>query len=131
MRTIANSLPVNLTRLANFEAFRQEYGGNPLPSKLAEWLNGTLAGIENATNAQLLTAYRELMEVVIASPACMDQLKDQQLQTAEDLAEIRQHPEVLIFEIVGLLTGSRLSTGEKTMLTQYLLVADQVFVRGL
>jgi len=124
-------LPVNLTRLANFEAFRHEYGGNPLPPKLAEWFNSTLVGIQSASNAQLLAAYRELMEAVIASPACMDQLKDQQLQTAEDLAEIRQHPEILIFEIIGLLTGGRLSTAEKTTVTQYLLVADQVFVRGL
>ena len=120
-----------LTRPTSFETFRKECGGNPLPPKLADWFNQTLTSIQKASNRQLLTAYRRLMEAVIASPACLDQLKGQQLQTAEELAEIRQHPEILIFEIIGLLTGSRLSTVEKTMVTQYLLVADQVFVRGL
>jgi hypothetical protein len=120
-----------LTRLANFESFRQEYGGNPLPPKLADWFNRTLASIQKASDQQLLAAYRRLMESVIASPACIDQLKGLQLQKVEDIAEVRKHPEILIFEIIGLLTGSRLSTAEKATVTQYLLVADQVFVRGL
>lgn len=120
-----------LSRPASFEAFRTAYGGNPLPPKLADWFNQTLASVQKASNTQLLAAHRRLMEAVISSPACIDQLSCQQLQTVEDVAELRQHPEILIYEIIGLLTGSELSFAEKTTVTQYLLIADQVFVRGL
>lgn len=138
-QTFSTRIPLNnmptmepaLTRPTSFEAFQNEFGGKPLPPKLADWLSRTLTSVREASDEQLLAAYRKLMEAVIASPACLDQLKGLQLQTAEDLAEVRQHPEILIFEIIGLLNGSQVSFAEKTRLTQYLLVADQVFVRGL
>jgi hypothetical protein len=120
-----------MTRPTSFEAFQKEFGGKPLPPKIADWLSRTLASVQTASNKQLLAAYRKLMEAVIASPACIGQLEGLQLQTVEDIVEVRQHPEILIFEIIGLLNGSQVSLAEKTTLTQYLLVSDQVFVRGL
>jgi hypothetical protein len=101
-----------------------------LPPQLAQWLNRTLKAVQTATDRQILEKYRELQEALIAAPGLCQELHDQGL-TGEGLNELRQAPASIIYAITDLMTHRYLDHLAKVLLVDYVLVADQIYIRGL